>query len=308
MPRVSVIIPTYNREEFITETINSVLNQTYKDFEIIVVDDGSTDNTKLKLESFKSNIKLIEQKNSERAIATNNGVKNSSGEYIAFLDSDDIWIKDKLEKQVKLLDSNSDVVLTYGQCLRINEYGEEIQSAKRQLQGFSGDVFTNLLMRNFISSPTPMIRREYLETTRGFQTKYIPYEDWEFWIRFSLLGKFSFSGEPFAYYRIHKNQSVKLVQAEKIETVTSLLLEDSFKLKNDFENIKKHSLGLANLRFCYWYILANQNKKAKEKLKKAINLSPKIFFDPRWHGLNLISAVPSLMNMSIGVFDLEQYH
>ena len=308
MPKVSVIIPTYNREEFIVETINSVLNQTYKDFEIIVVDDGSTDKTKQKLEPFKSKIKLIEQKNSERAVARNNGVKNSSGEYTAFLDSDDIWTEDKLEKQVELLDSRPDAVLTYGQCLRINEQGEKIKSAKRQLEGFSGEVFENLLMRNFIASPTPMIKRKYFEKTTGFQTKYIPYEDWEFWLRFSLIGKFYFLEQPFAYYRIHKSQSVKLVQAEKIEKVTSLLLEDSFKLKENIDTVKNKSLGLANLRFCYWYLLSNQHEKAKEKLKKAKELNPKSFFDPRWHGLNLISNFPALMKMGAGIFDLEQYH
>ena len=306
MPKVSVIIPTYNREEFITETINSVLNQTYKDFEIIVVDDGSTDNTKQKLESFKLKIKLIEQKNSERAIARNNGVRNSKGEYLAFLDSDDVWIKNKLEKQVELLDSKPEVILTYGQSLRINEHGQKIKIAKRQIEGYSGEVFENLLLRNFIASPTPIIRREYFDKTEGFQTKYIPYEDWEFWLRFSLLGKFYFFNNPFAYYRIHKNQSVKLVQAEKVEKVTSLLLEDSFKLKENIAEVKKQSLGLANLRFCYWYIIANQPEKAKEKLKKAIEINPKLLFDPRWHGLNLISVFPSLRENSI--FNLEQYH
>ena len=306
MPKVSIIIPTYNREEFIVETINSVLNQTYKDFEIIVIDDGSTDNTKQKLEPFSSKIKLIEQKNSERAVARNNGVKNSSGEYIAFLDSDDLWIENKLEKQVELLATSSDVILTYGQSLRINEDGNKIKTAKRQLEGFSGDVFEKLLMRNFIVSATPLIRRECFEKTTGFETKYIPYEDWEFWLRFSLLGKFHFFNKPFAYYRIHKNQSVKLLQAEKIEKVTSLLLEDSFKLKGNLNKIKKQSLGLANLRFCYWYILANQYKTAKEKLKMAVDINPKLFFDPRWHGLNLVSNFPALKEL--GIFDLEQYH
>ncbi len=306
MPKVSVIIPTYNREQFIARTIQSVLNQTYKDFEIVVVDDGSTDTTKEKLGTFGSKIKLIEQPNSERAVSRNNGVKNSSGEYIAFLDSDDAWIQDKLEDQVKLLDSRPEVILTYGQSLRINEKGEKIKTAKRQLEGFSGNVFENLLMRNFVVSPTPTIRREFFEKTTGFQSKYIPYEDWEFWLRFSLLGKFYFLDKPFAYYRIHKNQSVKLLEAEKIERVTTLLLEDSFRLKEIPEKIKDQSMGLANLRFSYWYILANQNKKAKEKLKKAIELNSKMLFDPRWHGLNLISTFPFLKEA--GIFDLEQYH
>ena len=239
MPKVSVIIPTYNRENFIIETIQSVLNQTYKDFEIIVVDDGSTDNTKKRLESFRSKIKLIEQKNSERAVARNNGVKNSSSEYIAFLDSDDLWIEDKLEKQTAVLDTKKDTILVYGQSLRINENAKEVKTAKRQTEGYSGNIFEQLLMRNCIVSATPMIRRKYFEMTTGFQTKHIPYEDWELWLRFSLLGNFYFLNKPLSYYRVHPQQSVKLASAKKIEEVTLSLLEDSFKLKKLSKKNKK---------------------------------------------------------------------
>lgn len=304
MPKVSVIIPTYNREDFICETIQSVLDQTYKDFEIIVVDDGSKDNTKKKLGVFGSKIKLIEQKNSERAVSRNNGVKNSNGEYIAFLDSDDLWLKDKLEKQIEILDNDKNTILTYGQSLRIDEKSKKIKIAKRQLEGFSGEVFEKLLNRNFIVSATPMIRREYFEKTIGFETKYIPYEDWEFWLRFSLLGKFYFINKPLSYYRIHKQQSVKLLAAERIEEVTTLLLENSFNLKNISDKIKRKSLGLANLRFCYWYTLANQTEKAKEKIKKALELYPDFLFDPRWYGLKIVSEFPKLKNFT----KLEEFH
>lgn len=306
MPNVSVIIPTYNREDYICETIESVLTQTYKDFEIIVVDDGSTDNTKEKLVPFLKNIKLIEQKNSERAVARNNGIKNSSGKYIALLDSDDIWTPNKLEKQIDILDLKKDIILTYGQCQRINEKSKKIKTAKRQKEGYNGKVFEKLLYRNFVVSATPVIRRDYFEKTTGFETKYVPYEDWEFWIRFSLLGDFYFINEPLGYYRIHSAQSVKLASAEKIEKVTSIILEDSFKLKTIPEKIKNKSLGLANLRFCYWYLLANEKQKAHEKIKNALELHPPFSFDPRWYGLNFLCNFPKLTGK--GIFDLEQYH
>lgn len=306
MPKVSIIIPTYNREEYISETIESLLHQTYRDFEIIVVNDGSTDNTIKKLEQFGSKIKLINQSNSERAVSRNNGVKNSTGEYVAFVDSDDIWFKNKLEKQTEVLDNNKDIILVYGQSYRINENSQKTKTAKRQKEGFSGTVFENLLFRNFIPSPTPIIRRDYFNKTYGFQTKYIPYEDWEYWIRFSLLGKFYFLKEPLAYYRIHKLQSVKLTSAEKIENVTNLLLEDSFKLKETSVEIKRKSLGLANLRFGYWYLLADQTEIAKEKIEKAKKLYPQFTFDPRWYGLKFLCEVPFLKGK--WVFDLEQHH
>ena len=248
----------------------------------------------------------MEQPNSERAVARNNGVKHSSGEYLAFIDSDDIWLPYKLEKQVQALDCNESVVLSYGQCLRINAKDKDIRTAKRQIQGYSGQVFSRLLFRNFIVSPTPVLRRKAFERTVGFETKYIPYEDWEMWIRLSLLGKFHFIKEPLAYYRIHPTQSVKLTTAKKIEDVTTTLLEDSFRLQEVPEDIKKKSLGLANLRFCYWYLIADETEKARQKIQKAIELHPAFIFDPRWYGLKLVSMFPNFKGRWI--FELEQYH
>ena len=304
MPKVSVIIPTYNRGRYISSTVDSVLRQTFDDLEVVVVDDGSTDDTRDKLKKYNSRIKVIHQKNSERALSRNTGVANSTGKYIAFLDSDDLWLEDKLEKQVEILDESPDTVLVFGQSQRINAEDEQIKTAKRQIKGESGNVFEKLLLRNFIVSATPLLRREGFETTAGFQTQYIPYEDWGFWLRFSLLGKFHFIPEPLAKYRIHPEQSVKLAGAEKIEEVTLALLNDSFKLKAIPEEIKNKSLGLANLRFCYWYLLANQPEKAKEKINKALNFYPRFLLDLRWHGLKTICQFPVLKKF-VG---LEEYH
>lgn len=306
MPKISVVIPAYNQEKFITETIESILNQTYKDFEIIVVDDGSTDCTKQKLEKFGSKIKIIEQPNLERAIARNNGVKNSQGEYIAFVDSDDIWTEDKLENQIKVLEEKKDCMFIYSACGRVNQYSKKIKPAKRQLEGYSGNIFEELLIRNFIASATPLIKREFFNKTQGFNSKYIPYEDWELWIRLSLLGKIYFLPKVLAYYRIHKNQSVRKVKAEKIEVVTTSILEDSFKLKNISNDIKNKSQAIANLRFCYWYLLAGEKAKAEEKIKKALVLYPAFLLDPRWHGLRLLCLFPKLIGK--GLFNLRQYH
>ena len=304
MPKVSVIIPTYNQGRFITSTIDSVINQTYKDFEIIIIVDGSTDDTLERLERFGNKIKIIQQENSERAVARNNGVKNSCGEYLAFLDSDDLWNSNKLEIQVKILDTNPDISLVYSTCERIDENSNKIRPAKRQLEGYSGYVYEKLLMRNFIVSPTPIVRRNLFEETTGFVTKYIPYEDWEFWIRFSLKGKVEFIPTPLAYYRIHSAQSVKTITAERIEHATTLLLEDSFKLQEIPNNLRNKALALANLRYCYWYILANNNKTAKEKIKRAIKLYPNFLTDYRWIGLYITSRFPKLKS----IINLKQFH
>lgn len=306
MPRVSVIIPTYNQARFVSATVQSILNQTYKDLETIVVIDGSTDDTKIQLEKFGNKIKVVEQERSERAIARNNGVKHSSGEYIAFVDSDDIWKPNKLEKQIPVLEENEETVLVYSACERVDEYGNNIKRAKRQTQGYSGKVFEKLLLRNFVVSATPVVRREIFEKSEGFITKYVPYEDWELWLRLSAFGKFIFIDSPLASYRIHPMQTVKLVTAEKIEQVTSSLLNDSFKLKEVSKKIQRESLGFANLRFCYWYLQAKKYETAKEKITTALKLNPTFLLDPRWYGLRFLCEYPSLVGK--GLFDLRQYH
>lgn len=306
MPKVSVIIPTYNRAQYIGETVRSVLQQTYKDYEVVVVDDGSTDDTLKRLDEFEGQIRVVEQPNSERAVARNNGIKNSSGEYVALLDSDDLWFPYKLEKQVKVLDENYRVAMCYGQSLRIDDKSNQIKPARRQLQGFSGSVFEKFLIRNFVVSATPLARRRDIENIEGFQTKYIPYEDWEFWARLSLQGDFHYINEPLASYRIHPQQSVKLASAKKIEEATTAVLENLLTLKDISEDLKNESLGLANLRFSYWYLIAGEVKTAREKLLKAVSLYPKFYLDPRWYGLRAISIFPSLQSMP--AFKLKEYH
>ena len=163
-----------------------------------------------------------------------------------------------------------------------------------------------MLFRNFITSPTPLLRKSSFQKISGFESKYIPYEDWECWIRLSLLGKFYFINEPLSYYRIHPAQSVKIATAKKIEKVTSLLLINSLSLKDVSKKVKNKALGLANLRFCYWYLLSNEINIAKEKINKAIELYPEFIFDPRWYGLKIVCSFPQLLGK--GIFNLEQYH
>src|SRR3989304_595361 len=114
MPRVSVIIPTYNTAHYIAPAVESVLGQTYQDTEIIVVDDGSTDNTRTVLTPYMDRIQYIVQDNKGRSEARNRGIHQSQGEFIAFLDADDLWLPDKLSQQVAALDEHEQAVLAYG--------------------------------------------------------------------------------------------------------------------------------------------------------------------------------------------------
>ena len=122
MPKVSVIIPTYNAARWIGETIDSVQSQTYKNYEIIVIDDGSVDSTREVLEKYIKNINYIYQDNKGVSSARNHGIKISAGEYIAFLDNDDIWLPDKLSLQIQVLESQKNIAMIFTDGELFDEY------------------------------------------------------------------------------------------------------------------------------------------------------------------------------------------
>ncbi len=188
--KVSVIIPTFNRAKLLIEAIESVLAQKYRNYEIIVVDDGSTDETREVLIPYlaEQRIRYIFQKNKKQASARNTGIRNSKGEYIAFLDSDDLWLSDKLELQVHALEENPEAGMVY--C---NQYLIELEADKEERIKYqkgmlkSGWIFKDLLLRKFYcSTPTLLIRRAVLDKVGLFdESLEDALEDWEFTLRIS---------------------------------------------------------------------------------------------------------------------------
>lgn len=301
MPKVSIVIPSYNRGEFIEATLKSIQNQSFKDFEVIFVDDGSTDNTAQLVKVFCDNdsrFKYFRQENSERAVARSYGLSLASADLLCLVDSDDLWYSNKLEKQITIMDADSEIMLCYASVNRIDMKGAPVKSSPRQHQGFSGYIFFDLLMRNFIPSVTPMFRKSVFKEVGAQVTEFIPYEDWDFWLRFSRLGKFHHIQEPLGEYRLHPGQSVQNVKAEHIEKVTLLVLDNNTRIdiskylqlsstKNDFDSVVSEAYSLANLRFAYWYLVAAKTGIAFDRLKKSLSFSNKRLLDYRWYGLVL---------------------
>jgi glycosyltransferase involved in cell wall biosynthesis len=215
MPRVSVVIPVYNGERFIRQAIKSVLRQTFQDFEIIVVDDGSTDRTKEIVQSFGSRIIYQYQTNAGADIAYNNGIAMGSGEYIAFLDHDDVWYPNKLETQVDLLKEHSNVGLTYSEVDDIDEHNNPIQKKTwAWRRGVRYDLvgdFRSILRRKFpIAVPSAMmIRKEILEKMGGFDPslRSIGHGDVELCVLAGEISQLYFMVRALAQYRVHKWQT-----------------------------------------------------------------------------------------------------
>jgi glycosyltransferase involved in cell wall biosynthesis len=181
MPKVSVIIPTYNREKLIGRAIESVLAQTYTDFEIIVVDDGSKDNTKVVVQQYKGNIKYVYQPNGGSSSARNRGIKESTGEYIAFLDSDDIWIQEKLAIQVDILDRNKNIGIV---CSRMPIFDKEGRQIGFKPQEHIGKDFNELIAQwGDLPTSTVMTRRECFDKAGLFDTSLKTVQDFDMWLR-----------------------------------------------------------------------------------------------------------------------------
>ena len=205
-PLVSVIIPTFNRAHRISPSLESALQQTLTDYEIIVVDDGSTDNTREFLSRrFGDSIRYISKaKNEGLARARNTGIEASRGKYIALLDDDDLWLPEKLALQVDRAQKNPSLGLVYCGAYKVNEAGavlEQIKPAKR------GTIFEDMLYRNYLLGPASiaLMTRDVLHKTGCFDENLCPCADWDMWIRLARCAEVDFVEEPLVHYVLHDN-------------------------------------------------------------------------------------------------------
>ncbi|WP_340679192.1 glycosyltransferase [Paraglaciecola sp.] len=227
--KISVIIPCFNSEKYIEETLNSVLNQTFPIFEIIVIDDGSTDNSVNILKTFSTKIILITQANSGVSTARNNGIKHATGEWIAFVDSDDIWKPNKLEQQLSSISSqhwshtNS---LYFGQ----NQDGKTTRNDLTTLH--CGMVFEPLLIENFITTSTVIIKRETLIKYGCFDEELYAMEDWFLWLKIAKTEPLHYCPGVLTEYRVHLGSASRNVRdiihhhMSVIEKIYSIDLSD----------------------------------------------------------------------------------
>jgi glycosyltransferase involved in cell wall biosynthesis len=181
--QVSVIIPTYNRGWTIGEAVDSVLAQDYRDFELIVVDDGSADNTSQVLDAYRGTIKVFRQENKGVSAARNRGIAEASGRFIAFLDSDDLWLPQKLSRQVEFLNTIPDALICQTEEIWIRN-GVRVNPKKRHKKP-SGMIFEPSLALCLVSPSAVMIRRSLLEIVGNFDETLPLCEDYDLWLRIS---------------------------------------------------------------------------------------------------------------------------
>lgn len=204
---VSVVTATYNMGQYAALAVKSVLCQTYPHVESIVVDDGSTDGTPETMEQFRTDprVKFIRLlKNQGQTVAKNTGLREAKGKYLAFVDADNLWMPDKLEKQLPLFDQSEKIGVVYSDLQLIDGEGKKLPSIHRTYH--QGCITAPLLVHNFVNFNSAVVKRECLERIGRFDESLSMGIDWDLWLRISIGYKFAFLPEPTYSYRIWPNQ------------------------------------------------------------------------------------------------------
>jgi glycosyltransferase involved in cell wall biosynthesis len=208
-PLVSVVIATYNMGQYLPEAIDSVLAQRWENLEVIVVDDGSTDDTPEKMKRFDDNgrVRYLPTENRGQPKAKNRGLKEANGNFIAFCDADDIWHPEKLNVQMPMFeDENTGVV--YSEVSYIDQHGDDVDKPQ-PYKRYSGKVTNQLIVKNFVPFGTAVIRRVCLEKNGYFDETLPMGIDWDLWLRYSVDWVFQYTPEKTYIYRIWPGQMSK---------------------------------------------------------------------------------------------------
>lgn len=227
MPEITVVIPTYNRASIVSRAVESVLAQTHDDHEIILVDDGSTDDTKGRLARYGSRIRYIYQENRGPSSARNAGLVNAQGRYIAFCDSDDRFLPSKLEKQIAYVRNNPDCHFLYTWYYNVNEHGEITKLRKPATCQSQEQLQYYLFTRKFtIRTSTVLVDRSCFDRAGFFNEKYWYSQDWDMWLRLAAHYQGYCLEEALAEYWLHQENrsslSVRTYHPEIRESILKL--------------------------------------------------------------------------------------
>ena len=301
MPKISVIIPAYNAMNYLPETLKSVLKQTFTDFEILIVNDGSSDDIVEWVSQITDpRVKLISQTNQGVSAARNMGIRKSQGEYIALLDADDLWEPVKLEKQVRKLEANPSIGLVYTWTSFIDQFSKP--TGVSIVSHLEGNVWKDIVVRDMISTgSSTMIRSECFDKVGLFDSDLCIGEDRDMWTRIAAIYPFAVIKEPLTLYRRHPQNTTKSNQI--IIPQLSRVIEKTF--ENSPDNLiylKNHSYGWMNI-FAAWSSIQDEkdHKQATYYRQQAIQYYPQLRFT--FIHLRLFVAIAMLALLGSGTYD-----
>jgi len=303
-PKISVIIPTKNRAHYVSSAVQSVLGQTFGDFEVLIVDGASTDNTREVVSKFHDErIRYIRERKDRGASASRNtGISQSRGKFIAFLDDDDLWVPSKLSKQLNLFDKNPCIGAVSAGAWIINENDETIGF---RIPSLRGNIFPKILSKNHVGNCSMvLVRKECFEKSGLFDENLEASEDYDLWVRLTKHYEFDYVNEPLVLYRVHEKRistnPYKALRAKK------LLIKKHSKELTKLSNHRR-ILGSWQYRLGVLYCKCGDMGHGKKEFLKAIRNDP---FSIRYYarlfasffGLTLQDALDRLLKSSLPIF------
>ena len=278
LPLVSIILPTYNCAAFLSHSIGTILSQTYNSYEIIVIDDGSTDNTKEVLYPFMQRIKYIRlEQNKGLPTARNIGVRSAQGKYIAFIDADDLWLPEKLQTDIEYFETHPEVSMVYSKHINIDEKGDDLNgNTKRQLP--SGNIFLQLFSeQNFVISSSVVVRKEVFETTGLFDEQLVNCQDWDMWLRIAFHFKVAGINKPLVKYRHNPHSLSK--NRNNVLKYQKMVIDKIYNKFKDTENgihekLYKKRLASHYAKVGRYYLRIGNKIQASENFRLSLKYNP----------------------------------
>lgn len=282
MAKISVVIPTYNRALYIKEAIDSALAQTHGDVEVIVVDDSSTDDTARIVSSYTGKVKYILQENRERGAARNAGIRDSAGEYVAFLDSDDAWMPDHLERCLASLLSHEGAGVAFSGSFLMDEDGRIIE--RLPASDFGRDQLKDIVSKfssRGCNASSCLIKRDVFDKAGYFSEirELSGSEDWEMWARMASSTGLAFSGDYTAKIRFHPGKSS--IDPARMERSMKLAMHMVFankKLFPEISGIKGKAYASLYTIIAVNYYAVGAMKQARHNIVMALRSDPLSFF------------------------------
>ena len=284
-PKVSIIMPAYNSAETISEAVLSILSQTFTHWELLIINDGSSDNTLEIANGFTDErISVLSHDNCGVAKTRNCGIKAATGELIAFLDADDLWLPEKLQAQVTCFAAgNENLGLVHHNYIEFGDFGERLPGCLKHCKGLAlaGNVWQDLMIVNFIGTLSVMATKTAIEQAGGFDESLNGPEDWDLWLKIAKDNEIEYFPQPMALYRQHEggiSKDYRPYAAQLYRVLERHLLQFGDKPS------QARGLWLHNRHMAHGFARAGQKKQAIKHLKEACKAKPLAL-------ANLISAV-----------------
>jgi len=307
--KVSAIIPVYNCERYVCAAVESVIAQTYPLHEIIVVDDGSTDGTRVALNRYLDRVTYIHQKNQGEPAARNTGMSNATGDFIAFLDADDLWLPEKTQLQMDLFEKHHEYGLVYTDMTTFNDEGVLVQSvrATRKKHYCSGRIFRQLFQETLFGSGSVIFRKACIETVGGFDETFYIGSDYEMWLRMARHFEFGYVDKPLLQYRQHPEMSTRTLgqvpqegmpwQAKVLTTILARYPEAVGELGSAVINRR---MGLLYMWLGRSWLDRGNHAAARKLISRALEYSPR---NPRYRLAHLATYLsPAQVSKATGLY------